>query len=518
VKDFTRSRPAASLYFGVLNPRDIRSRCFLSRPRPEEHIDMIHARAVLLVSAVVLAKVAVSGPGTPAGQTSPDTAGVLETRRISGAGLPRDGIFFQPLGSNGRACATCHRPDQDWTISSKEIERRFDATQGRDPIFLAVDGAACNQPVDTATVQARRSAFSLLLDRGLIRMALPVPDHAEFAVVRVENHHGCSDRAVLSLYRRPLPVTNLRFLTTVMWDGRGSSPHSGTRLIGSAPAASDDLRADLAAQADDAARIHLQVSRPLTPEQQRSLVDFEMDLVTAQAVDSQAGPLDTGGAKGGAVFLATHTVPAFFVGINDPRRGDPHNIKAEDGFRLFDDWSDLPYGRVYTEAPAVTDPRALRRASISRGQVLFNQKPFDIRGVAGLNDELGLPSITGACGTCHDSPNAGNHSVAALLNIGTGDATSPLDLSYLPSITLRNRKTQQTVITTDPGLALVTGQWKDIGKVKVPVLRGLAARAPYFHNGSAKSLADVVNFYNQRFHIGFTEREKQDLIAFLSAL
>jgi cytochrome c peroxidase len=54
--------------------------------------------------------------------------------------------------------------------------------------------------------------------------------------------------------------------------------------------------------------------------------------------------------------------------------------------------------------------------------------------------------------------------------------------------------------------------------MKVPVLRGLSARAPYFHNGSARSLADVIRFYDERFHIGLSDREKEDLVAFLSAL
>jgi hypothetical protein len=71
---------------------------------------------------------------------------------------------------------------------------------------------------------------------------------------------------------------------------------------------------------------------------------------------------------------------------------------------------------------------------------------------------------------------------------------------------------------TDPGRALITGKCADIGKVKGPILRGLAARAPYFHNGSAATLADVVEFYNQRFAIGFTDQQKADLVAFLSAL
>jgi cytochrome c peroxidase len=57
-----------------------------------------------------------------------------------------------------------------------------------------------------------------------------------------------------------------------------------------------------------------------------------------------------------------------------------------------------------------------------------------------------------------------------------------------------------------------------MGKVNGAVLRGLAARAPYFHNGSAATLMHAVNFYDQRFGIGFTERQKQDLVTFLNPL
>ena len=88
----------------------------------------------------------------------------------------------------------------------------------------------------------------------------------------------------------------------------------------------------------------------------------------------------------------------------------------------------------------------------------------------------------------------------------------------MPLYTLRNCATGETRQTTDPGVALLTGQWKDIGKFKGPVLRGLAARAPYFHNGSAADLGDVVDFYDTRFGIGFTPQEKADLIAFLNSL
>lgn len=71
---------------------------------------------------------------------------------------------------------------------------------------------------------------------------------------------------------------------------------------------------------------------------------------------------------------------------------------------------------------------------------------------------------------------------------------------------------------TDPGRALISGKWKDIGRFQGPTLRALATRAPYFHNGMAADLAAVVDFYDARFEIGLTAREKQDLIAFLRTL
>ncbi len=71
---------------------------------------------------------------------------------------------------------------------------------------------------------------------------------------------------------------------------------------------------------------------------------------------------------------------------------------------------------------------------------------------------------------------------------------------------------------SDPGHALVTGVWADIGKFKVPALRSLAARAPYFHNGLAATLRDTVEFYDARFTTGLDGSDEQDLINFLVTL
>jgi len=75
-----------------------------------------------------------------------------------------------------------------------------------------------------------------------------------------------------------------------------------------------------------------------------------------------------------------------------------------------------------------------------------------------------------------------------------------------------------TYVTTDPGKSLSTGLCADVNLVKIPMLRGLAARAPYFHNGSAASLTQVVNFYNARFQMGLNAGQKTDLVNFLNAL
>jgi cytochrome c peroxidase len=443
----------------------------------------------------------------------PNATGLLETYNTAGGAINLSGPFFQPLGTNGRSCASCHRPAQGWSISSDEVKLRFEITQGRDPIFRTVDGSNCNDHIETGTPAERRKAYSLLLNRGLIRVELAVPENAQFDVVSVQNPYGCDSSSSLSVYRRPIPSTNLRFQSAIMWDGRESAPQTGTQKITYAtnPA---DLVADLAHQAFDATNGHAQGSTPLTAAQQKQIVDFEMALITAQAFDYRAGALDSGGADGGPTFLAKHTLPEFFIGINDPLGGNPKNIPfTASVFTLFDTWLHAPGGPF-----DFFGIERARRESIARGQEVFNSKPIAIVGVAGLNDDLNLASIPGTCGTCHDSPSIGNHSMPVPLNIGVGDIDSPLDIAYLPVFTLQNKNTSEIRRTTDPGRALITGAWKDIGRLKGPVLRGLSSRAPYFHNGSARTLGDVVDFYNTRFSIGFSSQEKEDLIAFLSAL
>jgi len=81
-----------------------------------------------------------------------------------------------------------------------------------------------------------------------------------------------------------------------------------------------------------------------------------------------------------------------------------------------------------------------------------------------------------------------------------------------------DRPVGRVVYTTDPGRALVSGRCADIGAIVMQQMRGLAARAPYFSNGGARTLRELVDYYDRRFDAKYTEREKQDLVNFLGVL
>jgi hypothetical protein len=273
----------------------------------------------------------------------------------------------------------------------------------------------------------------------------------------------------------------------IMWDGREPS---------------------LESQALHATTGHAQANPPgPSSAQLQQIVNFEIGLFTAQSFDNAAQDLDALGAKGGPVNLPGQLAD-FFPGINDPfgqnPKGTPFNPNI---FNLFDVWSSPPGNGAVN----------IDRESVARGETVFNTKKFNITKVNGINDVLGVTSFSGFCGTCHDDPNVGNHSIKAPLNIGIADPSPPaLDVSgELPQFTL---SCGGGIVVTDPGRALISGKCADVGKFKGPILRGLAARAPYFHNGSAATLMDVVNFYDQRFSIGFTAQQKQDLVNFLNTL
>ena len=453
-----------------------------------------------------------------------DASGYVATFTENG-NIDETNPFFQSLGTNGRTCATCHKVDQAFGLNAQKIQQLFAQTNGQDPLFVPFDGANC--PTDP---QGDQSSHTLLLQNGLIRIGLTMPDNPEFSLSVVHDPYGCAittdpqtGKQVVSVYRRPQPSTNLGFLSTVMFDGRETiAPLNDEQTF------SQNLNIDLSHQAVDAVLTHAQAAYPPTVNQVAQIVSLETALYTAQYVDDHAGPLSMNGGGGGPFALWGTT---YYPGINDSLGGDPHGQQFNpSAMTIYEAWQ---------QSDNRLDDYHDAQAKIAAGEVLFNTAVVHITGVRGLNDNPTLgnpPVINGTCTTCHDTPNVGDHSFPLPLDIGTSHsltnehdpriAAGLLQLNQ-PDVPIylitgcvdpQNPNHHLTFYTSDPGKGLITGRCVDVNRGKGPVLRGLPARAPYFHNGSAPDLEHLVNFYNNRFNMNLTDTQKDQLVAFLNSL
>lgn len=442
-----------------------------------------------------------------------DASGLMATNSTTGS-IDLSGPFFQSLGTNGRSCGTCHAPGDGFGLSAADAQFRYFITQGRDPLFAQVDGSTC----PTGALNS-----SLVVNNGLIRIGIQVPPNQtdpnppQFTIAAVQDPYGCAlttdtqGQQTASMYRRPLPTTNLGFLSTIMFDGR----ESFFNPLNNAQTFAANLNSDLTQQAIDATLTHAQATQAPSSTQLSQILGFELALNSAQLYDFFAGNLyGQNGSQGGPQFLATQP---YYPGVNDSLGGDPQGKQFNPSvFTIYSSWQNSHHPQ---------------QASIARGEQIFNTQPLTISDVPGLT--TGTEQIAGTCTTCHDTPNVGNHSFPLPLDIGTGHSlqyeTDPniiaglqqLRQPTLPVFELecsQGPEAGQTFYTTDPGKALISGQCGDISRIKGPILRGLAARAPYFHNGAAANLSQVVNFYNKRFQIGLTSQQMQDLINFLQTL
>ncbi len=469
-------------------------------------------------------------PVLPRFEETPDPDGVLASYQPGGPTNAAANAFFQPLGTNGRACVTCHVPADAMSVSVGDLRSRFERTAGRDPVFAPVDGANCPNAVGPertsaapiggrigeGTADAMR-AHSLLLSKGLFRIFLPVPSDAQYTIHVVSDPYGCNTNPdfavkkdprtgalaqVISVYRRPRPTTNLKFVTTTrVRADPGGGDDSGP---GESNIMWDGREPDLRSQAVDAILTHAQAVTMPSPAQLDQIAALATGIYTAQIFSARAHSVTDLGALGGPDFLATVTPPG---------------KQGERTFALFDSWRSL----------SVEADRASERESVFRGQQIFDSRTFAISDVEGLNDGARPTLANGTCSTCHSQAAAGTDAFpGAQLDVGVGGDSAgfggPPPSADLPIFRIVCRHAGDvgfhgtTITTNDPGKALITGKCADVGRFTVAPLRGLAGRAPYFSDGSAASLADVVNFYDKRFSIGLSHEDKEDLAHFLSAL
>ncbi len=251
-----------------------------------------------------------AGTKLPNPLNSRDATGTLSTYSTAG-GVDQSNPFFQSLGTNGRSCGTCHVA-KDGTIIPADLQARFNSSQGLDPVFRPVDGANCPS-ADVSTITARQEAYSLLLSKGLIRISLAMPSGADFTIQQISDPYNCPETTAAqpAMYRRPLPSTNIDFLSAVMWDGRET-------VFGAVAGKSIDLTASLTNQAVDATMGHAQGTLRPSDQQLAQIVGFESALYTAQTNDGNAGSLNAQGGAGGPEQLSAQS---FYIGINDALGG-----------------------------------------------------------------------------------------------------------------------------------------------------------------------------------------------------
>lgn len=441
----------------------------------------------------------------------------------------RNHPFFTPLGPNGRACVTCHQPANGMSVSSATLQQRWTVTGGKDPVFAAVDGSNC-----PSLPQAARASHSLLLNRGLFRVFLPFPPKAadgssiapEFRIEVVRDPTGCntdpvyglkSGNPMVSVFRRPRVVANMKYVVNEFGDQ--IARYGGFNIKTGMPLAinpdtgksvtmqlmADSREPTLRAQAVDAAFNHEQAKTRPTDEQLNQIVDFESRVYSAQAYSHKAGDLT---AKGGP-----------------PGLGPDNLLHARAG--LLGDFLDAPVFQTFAawekrDAPGSSNAF---QASVARGAKIYMTRTFWIRDAVHLNTiGLGNP-IRRTCATCHNAQMTGMDAAPGWMDIGVNNLPTADPRPDLPlfKVTCDADKPPhpflgRVIYTHDPGRALISGKCVDIGSITMQQFRGLSARAPYFSSGAAKDLPALVDYYNRRFQIHYTAKEKQDLVNFLSVL
>ena len=396
----------------------------------------------------------------PNNRPAPNPHGAAATFSTGGP-VDLTGEYFQAQGTNGRSCATCHIPEEAWGVNPGTLRRMFGETGGRHPVFNKLDADNPDAIPAEPTEEQLLASYSMLLSRGVFRRG--------GAPLAAKKEDGTLVREWdLVAVEDPHGYANLnrlvhwrRVMPTINHPlGSATVNWDGGNTVGT------DFHAGLTYQVRRNVT-GAQQGQPAPDEVVADIVNFTESLYTAQLIVPGVGRLDSDGARGGPEALA---------GMG----------RGAGRFDLFDAWAG--HGNP-------------RRAQIARGQEVFNNKP----NAAGVS-----------CNSCHNAANVGTNVNHRLFDVRV--ASPEARTTDLPLYTFRNRQTGETRQLTDAGAGNVTGRWSDLGRFKTPTLRALAARAPYFHNGTAATLDDVLGHYERFLGFSFSEEERADLLAFLNAL
>ena len=409
--------------------------------------------------------------------------GELGVLNASGS-LKTDGHpFFTALGTNGRACVTCHQPAWGMSISASGLADRWRASGGKDPVFAAFDGSNC-----PGLPQQKESSHSLLLKRGLFRIPLTWPPRnadgspkpVEFTIEgrarphRVQHQlpeYGLkSAQPTISVYRRPRMAANLKYVVSggspiVLKTGMLADVDPETGKAVSMNLMSDAREVSLRSQAMSAVMGHEEARTNPSRQQIEKIIEFESQVYVAQAgAHIFAGPLAVPVEPRAWALQRCATIEPGVLGDNDY---DPV-------FGKFDEWK----GKDYYQS------------SIARGADIFMHRQFWLRDATHINSiGLGNP-LKRTCATCHNAQMTGQDLSAGWVDVGTTNYptwTEPAtwaETSELPVFKI-TCSTYRSSSVSGPGHLFhgsgpgaISGRCVDVGSIVMQQLRGLSARAP----------------------------------------
>ena len=360
------------------------------------------------------------------------------------------------LGGNGRSCADCHVPSENFQLSPAIARARFEALLAKqainknadDPLFRPVDADDFRERGDAA------SDYSNLVENALVRVTMPLPPNVRLidpATCPTPDPIACQPTGETSvdLWRAVMPVNNVAITgpdnVLPIWPPAPRTPIMGIDPNGPNRQGGyqhDARFATLQEQARGALLAHAQVTVEPPAGMLDDLAAFQRTLFSSPRLEALADAIASG-------------APSF----PDP---DPELTELE-----------------------------------QRGKAVFNRSCATCHGgvlhPSGSTPDFGLPRPI--------RMRYHNIETACPRRATDGFSACPPRLARnarLYRITLANGG-YQFVTTSDPGRLLLTGQPADLGVMDVTQLRGISRTAPYFHNNSAATLEEVLDHYDAFF-------------------
>jgi cytochrome c peroxidase len=446
-----------------------------------------------------------------------NTPSATDRSRLTG-----EELFHLPFpGANGRACATCHRPEDDFTLKPARVAQLLEEDPD-DPLFNAID--ADDPTAETLTFEH--------LKKGLVRVWLPLPDNVD--LLDAAGDLVTPDDRKLFVWRGVPSIADAALTAPFQLDGRAET---------------------LEAQAQGAVTGHSE-GGTAPPSELERIAAFERTLFSSERARRIAEYLGQGGDPANA-----HDVEDELELTQAEQRGrelyDAVCGKCHGGSNqatIVDrGLHDLAFpvvksdGTVLYEVPA-TDPPTLELASQPDHEFLNVGTAFEMYLAVVLREtehESFTKDVEFPTYRYRFYTDGSRTQVAADLPPPTppfdpdaGGFTFEFDDDNNP---VWGPNFAPQFFSTDPGRSMISGSPNDFEAFDVPTLRGISKTAPYFHNNTADTLERVVELYSDhllsRFpsliqpgekepdpdgdagpEEVFTADHKRDLVAFLKRL